>query len=214
MTAVLPSGRFGNLAAVGWGSLDSRMIPSEPVLPQSLSPEDLVEAIGRDRDRQAFAELFRRFAPRLKAYLLRHGAPDGSAEELVQEAMLTVWRRADAFDRRQAGVATWLFTIARNKRIDRLRRERRPEIEPDDPALVGDAAPTADGAIAAGQASRRLHRALGRLPEEQAAVLRMAFFEDRTHSDIAAATALPLGTVKSRIRLALARLRQLVGEDT
>lgn len=213
MTALRLAAAAGDLAARDGCFIKSRMIASVPGARAALPSEDLVEAVGRHRDRAAFAELFRRFAPRLKSYLLRHGAADGRAEEIVQEAMLTVWRRADSFDRRQAGVATWLFTIARNKRIDLVRRERRPEVEPDDPALVGAPPPTPDDAVAARRAAERLRLAIEDLPDEQMAILRMAFFEDRTHSEIAAETALPLGTVKSRIRLAVARLRQIVGEE-
>lgn len=176
--------------------------------------EDLVEAVGRHRDRAAFARLFDHFAPRLKGYLLRLGADDGQAEELVQEIMLLVWRRAETFDPRQAAASTWIFTIARNRRVDRLRRERRPELDPEDPALVGEAETAADTALAQRQTMERVQNALAGLPAEQAELLRLAYFDDTSHSRIAALKHLPLGTVKSRIRLALGRLRQaLEAED-
>lgn len=174
----------------------------------SRSPDDLLLAVARDRDRGAFARLFEHFAPRLKAYLRRLGAEAGAAEELAQEVMLTVWRRADRFDPAQASASTWIFTIARNKRIDALRRERRPEIDPDDPTLVPDPVEPADRRLEAAQASGRLRAALRELPPEQAELLRLAYFEDKAHSAISAERGIPLGTVKSRLRLAMERLRK------
>ncbi len=169
--------------------------------------------VAEFRARAAFAQLFGHFAPRLKGYLIRLGCEVGTAEELVQEVMLTVWRRAESFDAAQAGVSTWIYTIARNRRIDRLRSERHPTFDPDDPLLVPDEAENAEQGIETAQREHSLRSAIGRLPKEQAELLHMAFFEDRPHSGIAAATRLPLGTVKSRIRLALARLRRELGPD-
>lgn|SRR5512134_2100020 len=173
-------------------------------------PGDFVaamRAIATSGDRDAFATLFAHFAPRVKAYLMQLGAEASAAEDLMQEVMLTVWRRAESYDPALAGVSTWIFTIARNRRIDTLRREKRPEFDPNDPAFVPDAPRPADDAVAAWQWERRLVAAIDELPEQQAKLLRLAFFEDRSHADIAAALRLPLGTVKSRIRLAMARLR-------
>jgi RNA polymerase sigma-70 factor (ECF subfamily) len=171
---------------------------------------DLLEAVARDRDRDAFKQLFAYFGPRVKAYLRRLGADEVLAEELTQEVMLTVWRRAHLFDRRQAAVSTWIYTIARNKRIDVIRREKWPEVDPDDPALVPEAEAPADALVAAEERSGRLHEAVKSLPEQQASLLRMAFFEDKSHSAIAQETNLPLGTVKSRLRLAMTRLRAML----
>ncbi|MCB9947061.1 MAG: sigma-70 family RNA polymerase sigma factor [Rhodospirillaceae bacterium] len=168
----------------------------------------LVQAVAESRDRSAFASLFAYFAPRIKAYLMRGGADAATAEEIVQEVMIAIWRRAETFDAAQATVSTWVFTIARNKRIDLLRRERRAEVDPDDPALVPAPEELADVRIAAGQDAGRLQAAMRGLPEEQHELLRMAYFDDKPHSAIAEASGLPLGTVKSRIRLALARLRK------
>jgi len=167
---------------------------------------ELLAAVAERQDRAAFASLFGHFAPRLKAYIRRYGMEDARAEELAQEVMLIVWRRAALYDPAQASASTWIFTIARNKRIDELRRERRPEIDLNDPALVQDAA-VVDVVIAQNEVGRRLHAAVEALPEEQAVVLRKNFFEDKPHNQIAAELALPLGTVKSRLRLALAKLR-------
>lgn len=170
---------------------------------------DLIEAIARRRDRAAFHELFRHFAPRLKSFCLRGGAAPEAAEEIVQEAMAALWRKAATFDRRRASATTWIYTIARNKRIDALRRNGRPALEADDYllALPPDAPMPPDSLLDAVQSQQTLRALLQALPDEQRLVLEKAFFEDRTHSDIAAELGLPLGTVKSRIRLALGRLR-------
>lgn len=174
--------------------------------------EDRLLAVGRDRDRAAFAALFGHFAPRLKAYLRRQGCDAAGAEELVQEVMLLVWRRAETYDPAQASASTWVFTIARNKRIDVLRREQRPEIDPDDPALVPALVPdrpeSADRRLETQQSAGRLREALKDLPPEQAELLRLAYFEDKPHSVISAERGIPLGTVKSRLRLAMERLRK------
>lgn len=172
----------------------------------------LIARIAEASDREAFAELFRHFAPRIKGYLIRQGADGHTADELAQEAMLTVWRKAVQFDPAKASAATWIFTIARNLRIDALRKEKRPEIDPDDPALVPSQEPKPDETFEQAQHGRRLRDILTQLPDEQATVIRMSFFEDKPHSEIAAALGLPLGTVKSRIRLALGRFREAMGE--
>lgn len=180
--------------------------------PVALELQRLMVAVAEDRDRDAFADLFKHFAPRLKAFLIRMGSGAVEAEELMQEAMLMVWRKADSFDARQAGVSTWVFTIARNKRIDALRRERRPELDPDDPALIPAAPPAADEEVATQQDNERLRLAIDTLPIEQADLIRLAYFEDKAHVAIAEETNLPLGTVKSRLRLALGRLRKAIKE--
>ncbi len=184
-------------------------------LPPDTPPphNDLILAVARDRDRVAFGALFGHFAPRLKAYLMRLGADSATAEELVQEVMVMVWRRAETFDPGQANASTWIYTIARNKRIDSLRRQRRPEIDPDDPALVPDEPVAADRTVELAQQGARLRAALAQLPPEQADLLRLAYFEDLPHSAIAAKRNLPLGTVKSRLRLAMDRLRRLLKDD-
>ena len=198
------------------GAAAALVAASRPALDSAMdqapapTPGDFVAAmrsIATSGDRDAFATLFAHFAPRVKTYLMQLGAEASAAEDLMQEVMLTVWRRAESYDPALAGVSTWIFTIARNRRIDALRREKRPEFDPSDPAFVPDAPRPADDAIAARQWERRLVAAIGELPEQQAKLLRLAFFEDRSHADIATALRLPLGTVKSRLRLAMARLR-------
>jgi RNA polymerase sigma-70 factor, ECF subfamily len=166
-------------------------------------------AVGRRRDREAFAALFRFFAPRLKRYFLRIGCPARQAEDLVQETMMRVWDRADRYDPGRAQASTWIFTVARNLRLDSLRGERRPE--PESEALLSALPDPSDGADLMLESHRREERvraALAALPEDQLEILQLSFFEDVAHSDIAQRLGLPLGTVKSRIRRALQRLRK------
>jgi len=158
-------------------------------------------------DREAFARLFQMFAPRVKSYLLRLGAPSASAEDLAQDAMVSVWRRAASYDPKRAAASTWIFVIARNAWIDRLRREKvelayRAGL--DEPF---DSEERPDQAAERVQTEESMQAALKTLSEEQRQVVRLSFFEDRPHSEIAEALNLPLGTVKSRLRLALMKLR-------
>jgi RNA polymerase sigma-70 factor (ECF subfamily) len=172
---------------------------------------ELLLAIAAGRDRTAFVTLFGRFAPRLKLWFLRAGTPAQQAEDLVQETMLSVWRKADSFDPNRAGAATWIFTIARNQRIDALRRSSRPVPE-DDPSLA-PAAPTApDAAFDQVERESRIRAALASLTADQVDVIRLSFFEDRPHAEIERVLGVPLGTVKSRLRLAMNRLRAHLGE--
>jgi RNA polymerase sigma-70 factor (ECF subfamily) len=167
--------------------------------------EALIARVAQARDRIAFAALFGHFGPRIKAYLIRHGAGANMAEEVTQEAMLSLWRKAHLFDPAKASAATWVFTIARNLRIDQIRRERRPQIDPDDP--LSEPLAAADDTLAWAQQEPRLRAALAMLPPDQARVIELSFFSDCPHSEIAERLSIPLGTVKSRLRLAMARLR-------
>jgi RNA polymerase sigma factor (sigma-70 family) len=216
----------GLLAEGGEAAIDRTMPGERAVVPESRAPapetrseaglgelERLIQRVASERDRAAFAGLYRHFAPRVKSYVMRLGADPASAEEIAQEAMLTLWRRADRFDPAQASASTWVFTIARNKRIDGLRRTKRPELDPEDPALVPAAPSPADALIEAEERSRRLSAAIELLPSEQASLLQLAYYDDLSHSAIARTTELPLGTVKSRLRLAFARLRQALAEE-
>ena len=168
---------------------------------------DLMQAIAARQDRQAFAEVFSYYGPRVKGYMLRLGAGDALGEELAQEVMITVWRKAHLFDRTQASVSTWIFRIARNKRIDVARRLNRPELDPEDPALLPEAPPSADDALSALEQEERARVVLAELPSEQLSLLQQAFYEGLSHREIAERNGLPLGTVKSRIRLAFTKMR-------
>jgi len=173
----------------------------------------LLASVGKARDKAAFELLFVHFAPRVKSYLLRLGANAALAEDLAQEAMLIVWRKAGLFDPAKASASTWIFTIARNLRIDAMRREKRPEFDPDDPTLVPDEEPQADAQLSRDDESARLRLALTKLSPDQAQVVEMSFFADKPHRQIASELNLPLGTVKSRLRLAMARIRTALGGE-
>jgi RNA polymerase sigma-70 factor (ECF subfamily) len=172
----------------------------------------LVEAIAVRQDRAAFTRVFAYYAPRVKAYLMRLGLDAAQAEEVAQEVMVAVWRKAASFDVRQASVATWIFRIARNRRIDVFRRDQRAQVDVHDPAFEPPAEAAPDAAAEATEREARVRLAMAELPPEQRELVRRAFYEDLSHSEIAACTGVPLGTVKSRLRLAFAKLKLTLGE--
>ena len=174
---------------------------------------DCVEQIAQARSRAAFSEVFEYFAPRLKSYLIRLGSEASSAEEIMQEVMLNVWRKAEQYDRRQASVSTWIFRIARNRRIDTLRRLNKPDLDAEDPMLQPAEAEQPDITVNRAQIEAQVRDAIDTLPEEQLILLKAAFYEGLSHSEIAKKFDLPLGTVKSRIRLAFLRLRGSLERD-
>jgi RNA polymerase sigma-70 factor (ECF subfamily) len=171
---------------------------------------DLMMRVRDGQDRAAFSALFRHFAPRVKGFLVKSGAGDALAEECAQEVMAVLWQKAHLFDPARASVSTWVFTIARNRRIDALRRARRPE--PEDLPWGPEPEPDQAEVYAAQKETERLGAALAQLPEKQRVLIERAYYGDMSHSEIAAETGLPLGTIKSRIRLALDRLRQGMSE--
>ena len=166
---------------------------------------ECLNRIRQAQDRAAFASLFAHFAPRVKAFLMKSGADAAHAEDVMQEAMANVWRKCHLFDPTKASATTWIFTIVRNKQIDTIRKQRRPEPEaldwgseePDDPADV----------VALSQEEKIVREAVAALPKRQREIIEKAYFGDLSHSEIAEVTGLPLGTIKSRIRLALDKLR-------
>ena len=174
-------------------------------VPQNTWIEHL-KRIQADQDQRAFAELFAHFAPRVKAFLMKSGASPSMAEECTQEVMATLWHKAHLFDPSRASVATWIFTIARNKKIDALRKQRRPE--PENLEWGPEAEPEAADILVLQQESQQLTQAMTALPSQQRELIEKAYFGDLSHSEIAAETGLPLGTIKSRLRLALSKLRQ------
>ena len=179
------------------------------------SPELLTEwlvAVGRDQDRESFANLFDYFAPRIKTYMLRLGAESALAEDLMQETMVKIWRKASTYERTRAVPSAWIFRIARNLRIDKLRRQKFHEVEFDAEAIGYTDDHNADH-IGTGQLdAMQLHAHLESLPDDQMQVVRLAFFEGLSHSEICERLDLPLGTVKSRLRLAFGKLRKAMGE--
>ncbi len=167
-----------------------------------------IVAIARTRDRNQFALLFSFYAPRLKGFFARLGVPAAAAEDLAQDVMLTVWNKADRYDPARAAASTWIFTIARNLRIDMLRRQRDASLLSDGTNV--EAEPMPSDHVLSAEREVRVQAALRNLPAEQAKVIRLSFFEDRPQSEIAEMLEIPLGTVKSRVRLAMSRLRALV----
>jgi len=172
------------------------------------SPEDLILAVAGRQDRAAYVRLFRRFADRVEAYALRLGADAGTAQDIVQDTMLTVWRRAETFNPTSGTAQGWIFTIARNRFIDRVRQETRPEPDRDDPLFRGADIPGPECRAMAAQEAAELETAIGRLPPAQVELLRLYYFAQRTHVEIASSSGLPLGTVKTRLRLAIRRLKR------
>lgn len=176
---------------------------------------DLIGRVASEGDREAFKRLFEHFAPRIKGLMLKAGCSPDEAEEIAQGTMIAVWRKAHQFDPATAGAPAWIFTIARNLRIDSFRRRARVDRLqtsselPDEP----DQADTADVLISRGQDAARIASALKQLSAEQSMVVRLSFIEERPHPEIASSLGIPLGTVKSRIRLAMNRLRDILDEE-
>lgn len=193
------------------GFMAAMMRAPESVLSPAESAR-LLRAVAATQDRTAFAVLFGFYAPRVKAFMMKGGMPAPAAEELAQETMLVVWRKAAYFDAGKAGVSTWIFTIARNLRIDRLRRESRPLALPatPDPSEEPEAPETGEAIMLTAEREERVRRALAMLPHDQAEVVRLSFFGEKPQSEIASELGIPLGTVKSRVRLAFGRLRQIL----
>ena len=173
---------------------------------------ELLVRIGSDADKQAFSEIFEHFAPRLKNYLMKQGSTDNQAEELVQETMLNIWRKSKQFNPEKASASTWIYTIARNLKIDAFRRNKRPTINIDDIAEPVDNSDGADKKVDLTHRQNRVADALAMLPPEQCRVVQMSFFEDKSHGEISEELNIPLGTVKSRMRLAFERIRNHVGD--
>lgn len=176
---------------------------------------ELIDRVASRHDREAFKALFEHFAPRIKGFLQRTGCSPDEAEEIAQATLIAVWRKAGQFDIATSGAAAWIFTIARNLRIDAVRRMARvARLEQD--AEAGhwlDPIESAETTMSREENASRVSAALLRLSEEQSRVIRLSFMEERPHSEIASELGIPLGTVKSRIRLAMKRLRDLL-EDT
>lgn len=174
---------------------------------------DLMAAVADHQDRAAYSELFAYYAPRVKSYLMRLGADGALAEEISQDVMVTVWRKAALFDRVQASVSTWIFRIARNRRIDVFRRAKRPDLDPEETMILPAGVEAPDARIEAIETETRVRAAMKGLPEEQVNLLKLAFYEGLSHSEIAGKLDLPLGTVKSRIRLAFAKMKAKLDDD-
>ena len=193
--------------------LKASMSKPKTVTDETTWLNDLILRVSVGKDRIAFRELFQHFAPRIKGFFQGQGSSPDKADEVVQEAMVNVWRKAHLFDPSKAKASTWIFTIARNSRIDLLRKENRPEPDYSDPTFHAADEPRPDEVYERENEAKKLKAILDGLPAEQQKVLRLAFFEEKAHVEIAEELNLPLGTVKSRIRLAFKRLRSELGEN-
>jgi len=183
--------------------------PDEAAQALNKRMRDNLVAIGKNRDEKAFSDFYNHFAGRVKSFLIGKGLVEAVADELSQEIMLTVWRRAESYNPLKAAASTWLFTIARNRRIDYLRANARIEVDLDDEMLELDVdkEKTQEAQVDLSQQSAQLEQALLKLPQEQRQVMHLSFFRGQSHGAIAQWLDLPIGTVKSRIRLAMQSIR-------
>jgi RNA polymerase sigma-70 factor (ECF subfamily) len=188
---------------------DPRSDPSERT--DKLS--DCIVLIAASQDEAAFEMLFRHFAPRLKSYFTKLGGDPAMAEEITQEAMVSVWKNAGQFDPARASAATWIFTIARNLSIDRFRQARRPSFDPNDPAFIPEDEEPPDQQLERAETEQKVREVMNSLSPNEQSVLMLSFYENRSHGEIAKRLGLPVGTVKSRIRLAFGKLREALDPE-
>ena len=206
------TGRDSVVHQVSWIQVDHAAHGTSPAVsgPDDLS--ELLAAVGASRDGKAFTVLFDHFRPRLQAQMVRGGLAPFAAEDVTQDVMETIWRKAHLYDPHKSAAATWVFHIARNRRIDLRRRSREFSDVAEDLLVIADPAEDNDNCLDAARRDAQVRTALDALPREQIALVRLAFFEGLSHSTIARRLQLPIGTVKSRLRLAFVRLRRLLGE--
>ncbi len=168
-------------------------------------------SVAERGDREAFSALFRHFGPKIRVWLTRGGGGPSEVDDLLQDVFASVWHKAAQYDRRRASAAAWIYAIARNRRIDAFRRGRRAEFDPEDPAFRHDPEPDGEQAVAERQGAEAVRAALSKLSEEQREVLRLSFYEGESYAAISTRLGIPLGTVKSRARLAFGYLRSELG---
>lgn len=203
---------FGGPAARTGVKVRSRSMAEPRAEVSAVELASLIRDVANE-DRQAFARLFGHFAPRIKSMMMRGGMPAARAEDLAQDTMLAVWRKAHLYDPGAGSAAAWIYTIARNRRIDLARTALRSASESAAQEVEQiDDEPLPDALVASAQFAVRVRAALQKLNPEQQQVVRLAFFDSQSHSEIAETLNIPLGTVKSRIRLAFGRLRELLGD--
>ncbi len=190
--------------------IDQASRQQEYPLPRAHQLDDLLTAVGADRNDAAFSALFDHFRPRVQAQLVRLGLAPFAAADVTQDVMETIWYKAHLFDRRKSAAATWVFRIAQNRRIDVHRRSREHIYTEIDLSLIPDSAADNETSIDAARMEQHVHAAIDALPQDQSKMVQLAFFEGLSHSSIAARTKVPVGTVKSRLRLAFSRLRLLL----
>ena len=209
--------------APNFSGLGERLFSTNPVksnrgtgqskrMADGLDTNKLMEKVVADGDKEAFSQLYTHFAPRIKAMMMKM-SPDASvAEEVAQEALISLWRKAHSFDPSKASLSTWLFTIARNLRIDRFRAKKKDNLDPNEPMLLPSAEPSAEETVFRGEESIKVRSCISQLPEDQQEVVGLAFMEGMTHQEIADSLGIPLGTVKSRLRLSFEKLRPMLKE--
>ena len=206
-----------------FSGLGGRVFISSPVKPNKgtsklrtmaggLDTNKLMEKVVADGDKEAFSQLYSHFAPRIKAMMMKMSPDSSVAEEVAQEAMIALWRKAHSFDPNKASLSTWLFTIARNLRIDRFRAKKKDNLDPNEPMLLPSAEPSAEETVFRGEESIKVRSCISKLPEDQQEVVGLAFMEGMTHQEIADNLGIPLGTVKSRLRLSFEKLRPMLKE--
>lgn len=171
-------------------------------------------AVANKRSREDFAKLYEHFAPRLKAYMMRNGADAATADDLAQEALAQVWRKADRYDPSKAAASSWIFRVARNLQIDKFRKKKFQEVDLEAVAERPDVGIDSHDRSIARIDSQRVHELIQSLPQDQLDVVHLAFFQGLTHTEIGIHLDIPLGTVKSRLRLAFNRLRQTIGDQS
>ncbi len=169
---------------------------------------ELLSRVATQRDKRAFTRLYEDFAGRIRGFLLARGASTAEADELLQACLFQVWDKAGLYNPRLGGVATWIFRIVRNRYVDHLRRQRTQDrVVPE--VWLADAMPPPE----LDQDRARVRQALNQLPSRQAQVLYMSFYQGKSHGEIARELGLPLGSVKSSLRLAFNKLRRCLGEE-
>jgi RNA polymerase sigma factor (sigma-70 family) len=174
--------------------------------------DDLLTAVGLERDGQAFTALFDHFRPRVHSQMLRLGLAPFAAADVTQDVMETIWSKAHQYDRSKSAATTWVFRVAQNRRVDVRRRNRDHIFVDADLLAIPDTTTDNDDTIDAARREQHVHAALEELPQDQFRMVQLAFFEGLSHATIAARTKIPIGTVKSRLRLAFTRLRRLLGD--
>jgi|TARA_B110000114_G_scaffold185751_1_gene234543 RNA polymerase sigma factor (sigma-70 family) len=174
---------------------------------------DSLKQIAINQDKASFKKIFDYFGPRLKSFLMSSGAEESIAEEVIQETMAIIWTKADYYDPKLASPSTWIYTIARNKKIDILRKSRKAILENIDTAILPPVEPRLEEDVDHDQRFEIVNKYLNDLPKEQLDLLKMNFIEEKSHGEIAEITKIPLGTIKSRIRLAMEKIRDRIAKD-
>ena len=170
---------------------------------------EMMEKIKKDRDEIAFSNIFDFLAPKIKTYFMQNGLSTDISEELTQEVMSTIWSKSDKYDPYKSAVSTWVYTIARNKKVDFLRKNANIKVSEEDirEFLYED---NQKNKIIETEIIDQVNRINGELNENQRKIIKMNFFENKSHKKIAEELEIPLGTVKSRIRHILIKMQRFL----